>query len=89
MDVYEELIAAIHAGMGAARAELARTEQSLAITRVALALREAMLLDAELQLAQVMNYQRALDIAKRANLDSAPSRMETSVVAEMSSKDPI
>jgi hypothetical protein len=92
MDVYEEQIAALRAGMEAARAELARTEQSLAITSVALALRQAMLLDAELQLAQVMNYQRVLGLAKRANLDSVgPPRMQTSVrvLLEVSSTYPV
>jgi hypothetical protein len=80
MAEYEEQIADLRAGMETARAELARTEQSLAITRVALALRQAMLLDAELQLAQVMNYQRALGIAKRANLDPVgPPRTEASL----------
>jgi hypothetical protein len=89
---FEEQIAALRASMMTARAELARTEASLAITRVALELRQAVLLDTELQLAQIANYKRALGIAKRANLDPlGPPRTEASlhVRLEVSSTYPV
>jgi beta-glucanase (GH16 family) len=65
---YDEQIAALRADIERAEAELAQTEALLTKTRLALALREALVLDTELQLAQIANHERALGLAEHASL---------------------